>query len=72
VFCGNTPKKCKFFLWADEIESYQTVNDIKIDAKCDCGFEPKAEVSRSENNKGKIYLKCKKLYKPCKFFSWMN
>lgn len=71
-FCGNFPKKCKFFLWFDELDNYRVLSDIKIDVKCECGFEPKAEISRSENNKGKIYLKCKKLYKPCKFFSWMD
>ncbi|EOB11830.1 DNA topoisomerase III [Nosema bombycis CQ1] len=58
--CSEGVKKCGYFKWA-----------LK-DGKCHCGFDPIELVSKTENNKGRRFLKCKKAYKPCKFFEWAD
>lgn len=71
--CGMFPKKCDFFAWeGDESSGNVFVENIKVNIKCKCGFEPKACVAYSEENNGKVYFKCKKSYKPCDYFSWKD
>ena len=54
--CGLSPQRCHF----TKIEN----------VKCNCNFEPKILMSFTEANKNRKFFKCKKAYKPCKFFKW--
>lgn len=71
--CGNFPRKCDFFLWENDLANYSAEvyrEDEVTDVKCHCGYETKSLVAHTESNKGKVYFKCKKVYKPCSFFKW--
>ena len=72
--CGMFPRKCDMFVWEEDMESHnqQSREDESTGVNCHCGYETKQLVARSGSNKGKPYLKCKKLYKPCNFFMWKS
>ncbi|KAM0672001.1 topoisomerase IA [Ordospora colligata] len=67
--CGRYPKMCYFFEWMDD-----RVDGMRKEAnegiKCHCGYEPQLLTANTESNKGRKFYKCKKVYKPCKFFEW--
>ncbi|KAG0438056.1 DNA topoisomerase 3-alpha [Dictyocoela muelleri] len=68
--CANWPNGCDFFQWEDcprEVSVFENE-----DYKCFCGYFPEMKISNTEKNKGRKFLKCKKVYKPCKYFKWLD
>ncbi|KAH9411589.1 DNA topoisomerase [Ordospora pajunii] len=67
--CGRYPKMCYFFEWMDD-QADGARQEVKGEIKCYCGYEPQLLTANTESNKGRKFYKCKKVYKPCKFFQW--
>ncbi|KAM0687465.1 Karyopherin transporter [Conglomerata obtusa] len=74
--CINWPNGCNYFEWTDnQKEDYNENNKENImeeKIKCFCGFEPQIKTANTETNKGRNFYNCKKAYKPCKFFQWVD
>ncbi|PJF18639.1 DNA topoisomerase, partial [Paramicrosporidium saccamoebae] len=69
-----SPKEasCSFFAWQDQEAAAPTRPVSKFDHKvqCDCGMVAVREETRNGPNKGRVYLRCSKTVKKCRFFEW--
>ncbi|ELA48186.1 hypothetical protein VCUG_00424 [Vavraia culicis subsp. floridensis] len=66
--CAKFPDGCNFFQWKGlmKLKDEFGPNDVK----CFCGAGVRKFISNTEKNRGKVFFKCNKRYRPCKFFMW--
>lgn len=66
--CSKFPGGCNFFQWKGIVRLKDS--DGPGDVKCFCDSEVRKFVSNTEKTRGKMFFKCNRRYKPCKFFMW--
>ncbi|KAM0677623.1 Karyopherin transporter [Binucleata daphniae] len=68
--CVNWPNGCEYFEWVSNQTEKQ--DNTKSETKCYCGFDVQTKKSNTEQNKDRMFYCCKKAYKPCKYFAWID
>ncbi|ELA41214.1 uncharacterized protein VICG_01703 [Vittaforma corneae ATCC 50505] len=71
--CHFFPKKCSYFCWEDS-PRHEPAKGSATERiiNCFCGYEAQKKIANTESNRGREFYCCKKNYKKCKFFQWVD